>query len=104
MCKHQYSELIKEVYKNTSITNFYYLNNKNKYYGLLKGCVFVVNLFGPIIHDLEKIGYTVSQGPQNIRDLSNNSDKNILLSIDSDFGLFISIKSFELYDKGHIKR
>lgn len=46
----------------------------------------------------------VNQSPQSIRDLSNNSDKNILLSIDSDFRLFISIKSFELYDKGHIKR
>lgn len=40
MCKHQYGEFIKEVYKNTSITNFYHLNDKNKYYGLLKGCVF----------------------------------------------------------------
>ncbi len=80
------------MYKNTSITDYYYLNNNNnKYYDLLKGCVFVVNLIDPIIHDFENIGYIISQGLQNNTDLSNNGDKNILLSIDSYFGFFFLV-------------
>jgi hypothetical protein len=100
MCKNQYIEFLKEVYKDSNKEiNFIYSNDKDHY--LLKGCVFVVNQIGPIIRDFEKIGYIVSQGPQSSIGFHNTSSA-LLNIMDFDFRDFLFKENYAQYEKGNI--